>query len=96
MEIQAKPTRYNGVEFRSKLEASWATHFDAREIPWEYEPEGYKLSDGTWYKPDFYFPTARAWVEVKGDHYQRMSKVAQFAADLWAVSGIDNHMGLMG
>lgn len=86
-EIRAIPTEYNGVQFRSRLEASWAAHFDARQLPWDYEPEGYELSDGTRYLPDFYLPTARAWAEVKGDHMQRMSKVEQFAAELWQSSG---------
>lgn len=81
------PTTYACVRFRSRLEASWAAHFDARRLPWQYEPEGFQLSDGTQYLPDFYLPTARAWAEVKGDHRERMSKVEQFAAELWAQSG---------
>lgn len=38
MEIEAKPTEYAGVLFRSKLEATWARFFDTLEIAWEYEP----------------------------------------------------------
>lgn len=85
--MKAIPTRYKGTEFRSRLEASWAAHFDTRRMPWQYEPEGFTLSDAANYLPDFYLPTARAWAEVKGDHQQRVSKVEQFAADLWAESG---------
>lgn len=38
MEIEAIRTEYNGVMFRSKLEAHWARFFDAVNIEWEYEP----------------------------------------------------------
>jgi hypothetical protein len=38
MEIEAKPTPYRGVMFRSKLEATWARFFDAIGVEWEYEP----------------------------------------------------------
>lgn len=85
--MKAIPTQYRGTAFRSRLEASWAAHFDVRQMPWQYEPEGFTLSDGTNYLPDFYLPTARAWAEVKGEHQQRVSKVEQFAAELWAESG---------
>jgi hypothetical protein len=34
----AIPTRYNGVKFRSRLEARWAAFFEQCGWPWEYEP----------------------------------------------------------
>lgn len=52
-EIKPIETEYNGYKFRSRLEARWAVFFDAIEIPYEYEPEGYELKSG-WYLPDFY------------------------------------------
>lgn len=54
MEIDAKPTLYAGVVFRSKLEATWARFFDVIGVAWEYEPcqmEGWWpdfLIDGWW------------------------------------------------
>lgn len=36
--IKAIPTRYAGVNFRSRLEARWAAFFDLANIKWEYEP----------------------------------------------------------
>lgn len=36
--IDAKPTIYAGVRFRSRLEAKWAQFFDTIELKWEYEP----------------------------------------------------------
>jgi hypothetical protein len=85
--MKAIPTTYRGVNFRSRLEASWAAHYDRHRLPWNYEPEGFTLSDGTRYLPDFYLPTARAWAEVKGPHHERMKKFELFAADLWREAG---------
>jgi len=36
--IKAIPTMYNGVQFRSRLEATWAAFFDLCEWDWDYEP----------------------------------------------------------
>ncbi len=36
--IKAIPQIYNGVQFRSRLEASWAAFFDQLSWKWEYEP----------------------------------------------------------
>jgi hypothetical protein len=68
MEINIKPieTEYNGYRFRSRLEARWAVFFDTLGIQYEYEPEGFQLSDGTLYLPDFYLPQSKAFFEVKG------------------------------
>lgn len=63
---QPIPTRYAGCHFRSRLEARWAVFFDALDIPWEYEHEGYEY-EGWRYLPDFYLPTIGCYVEVKGD-----------------------------
>ena len=67
MEIKSKPTRYNGYEFRSRLEARWAVFFDAIGIKFHYEYEDFILPDGTRYLPDFYLPTFEAgcYGEVK-------------------------------
>lgn len=36
--IQAKPCTYNGINFKSRLEARWAYFFDETGWEWEYEP----------------------------------------------------------
>jgi hypothetical protein len=59
-------TRYAGCRFRSRLEARWALALDWLGITWEYEREGYALSDGSAYLPDFYLPAEEVHVEVKG------------------------------
>lgn len=63
--IQAIETSYKGYRFRSRLEARWAVFFDAMEITWRYEPEGYHLPDGQMYLPDFWLPQVSMFAEVK-------------------------------
>ena len=65
MDIKPIETIYNGYRFRSRLEARWAVFFDAAGIEYQYEPEGYVLSDGTMYLPDFYLPGLKTIVEIK-------------------------------
>ena len=36
--FKAHPTKYRGVQFRSRLEARWACFFDLIGWRWEYEP----------------------------------------------------------
>lgn len=68
-------TVYKGYRFRSRLEARWAVFFDALDLPWEYEPEGFELGEGLRYLPDFRvtYPGRGAdevhtrWFEVKAD-----------------------------
>lgn len=59
------PETYNGIQFRSKLEADWARFFDRHRIKYAYESEGFDLN-GLWYLPDFYLPEIKTFVEVKG------------------------------
>lgn len=77
-------TVYAGHRFRSRLEARWAVFFDALCIKWEYEPEGYHLSDGSMYLPDFWLPgfhlAGGTFVEVKPEGGS-VSKAQQFARD---------------
>lgn len=63
--IQAIETRYDGYRFRSRLEARWAVFFNSLHVPYCYEPEGFNLR-GEWYLCDFWLPSQKAWVEVKG------------------------------
>lgn len=59
--MKSYPTRHDGTQFRSRLEARWATFFDIQGWRWEYEP--FDL-DG--YIPDFVIMATRPLlVEVK-------------------------------
>lgn len=65
--MKAIETHYKGYRFRSRLEARWAVFFDELGVPWEYEKEGFNLSD-TRYLPDFWLPDQQCWIEIKGQH----------------------------
>lgn len=62
--IKAIETTYNGVRFRSRLEARYAMLFDAFNLDWRYEHEGFDLKSG-YYVPDFWLPDLKTWVEIK-------------------------------
>jgi len=64
--IKAIQTEYNQLLFRSRIEARWAYTFDLLSLPYEYEKEGYDLPSGR-YLPDFWMPTLKKWVEIKGE-----------------------------
>lgn len=70
--IAAIETHYAGCRFRSRLEARWAVVFDAKGLPWEYEPEGFETPCGR-YLPDFrvqLLPTTPCWFEIKPSDYE--------------------------
>jgi hypothetical protein len=84
--IQAIETRYAGCHFRSRLEARWAVFWDALEIPWDYEPQGFQTSAGG-YLPDFFLPDMDRYVEIKG--------AAPSEADLAKCQGLAEHKDLI-
>ena len=75
--IEAKPTRYMGEQFRSRLEARWAVflHHYKRILKWGYETHHLTLTDNADsvldnYTPDFSFywakfPKMLIFLEVK-------------------------------
>jgi hypothetical protein len=68
--LAPKASFYASIQFKSRLEASWAYWFDLHGqfgIRWEYEKRAFRFDDGTEYLPDFWLPDAKAWVEVKGE-----------------------------
>lgn len=59
-------TVYNGYRFRSRLEARWAVFFDALNIEYKYEHQGFNLGKFGWYLPDFWLPNNNLhWIEIK-------------------------------
>lgn len=64
MSIKAIDTKYNGFNFRSRLEARWAIFFDVIGLKYEYEVEGFEMN-GIRYLPDFYIPSLDRWFEIK-------------------------------
>lgn len=68
--IKAIETRYNGYHFRSRSEARWAVYFDKVGINYLYENEGYVLSNGQQYLPDFQIKDTKIFVEIKPSNYE--------------------------
>lgn len=94
-EIKPIETYYKGYRFRSRAEARWAVFFDACNVEWEYEPEGYDLGDGLGYLPDFLLhnigirsseddgQTFDLYIEVKGSNKitpEEHEKIRKFSA----------------
>lgn len=84
--IKAIPTYYQGVRFRSRLEAKWAALFDQLNWSWTYEP--YDLEG---WAPDFAIKGKRGdiLVEVKPVPGAAHSPEFDKAANHKAVSGSD-------
>lgn len=59
-------TEFQGVRYRSRLEARWAVFMTALGIDFKYEPDGY-TQGGICYLPDFYLPQHDYWLEIKPD-----------------------------
>jgi hypothetical protein len=82
MKIAAKPTRYNGVEFKSRLEARFAEMLTHKRMLWEYEPLSAWF--GT-YQPDFYLRHMGhqgLYVEIKPREY--IAELQMFWNAIWS------------
>lgn len=69
------PTVWNGISFRSRLEARWAVFFDSMKprIVYEYEPELIGTPYGA-YLPDFWLPELHTFFIVKGNGMDEQEK----------------------
>lgn len=77
-------TEYKGYKFRSRLEARWAVFFDAIGLQWQYEIEGFQLSNGDFYLPDFKIITINKqtwWIEIKPINDAGDGKLQQLRLD---------------
>jgi len=88
--FKAIPATFNGITYRSRLEARWAVVFDYIELESLYEWEGYQTPHG-WYLPDFYLPTINSWFEVKPETKQPDWNEKQFA---WITQQTDRRLFL--
>lgn len=74
--IKAYPTKYNGVQFRSRLEARWAVFFDLAGWKWEYEPLDLKG-----WSPDFRITIPCTHSECNGSHTLLVEVKPYFSLD---------------
>lgn len=63
--LKAIPTLYEGITYRSRLEARWAVFFHCLRIDARYEHEGYEFPNGIRYLPDFWLPDLDCFIEIK-------------------------------
>lgn len=95
----ALPTTYQGVRFRSRLEARWAVFFDFINVKWSYEPHLFDLSERR-YLPDFHLTWLKhrpeqaderrsVWYEVKPNRHFMDASWERTFADLSLVTGED-------
>jgi hypothetical protein len=96
MAVTAIPTDYNGVRFRSRLEAKWASFFNRNHWRWSYEPQ-----DFCGYIPDFalWFKRAPIFVEVKPllwDDSEGDQAILDEARRKFAHAGIDGEVLIVG
>lgn len=74
MGIKPIPMMFNGVRYRSTLEADWAATFESLDMHYTYEPVALEIDGDTAYLPDFHLPTQNVWAEVKGPLNERIDK----------------------
>jgi hypothetical protein len=86
--MDAIPTRYNNVNYRSRLEAKWAKFFDLLGWKYEYEP-----CDFNGWIPDFVLigTETNVFVEVKP-----ISKFPKSVADKIDISGCSDQRLIVG
>lgn len=89
-----RPTVYNGIQMRSRLEAGFAAWLDKMRADWSYEPKAFGGPEGQ-YLPDFYVPQlwligeaeprcAPAYIEVKPVlPYDDQPRLARRMATIW-------------
>jgi hypothetical protein len=85
------PTIFDGIKFRSRLEARWAVFFKKIGIEYEWEPESFGL-DETAYIPDFYLSNFNGGVycEVKivgGDFSKAYLFTEKTGLGIWLCEG---------
>ena len=86
MTLTARPTTYNGIKMRSRLEATVASHLDRWGYDWRYEPRAFASPDGQ-YLPDFELWNdlgLRTVVEVKGAMLEDPYAVLDRMEIVWA------------
>lgn len=72
------PTEYQGVKFRSRLEARWAVLFDMLNVPWQYEPEAFTWPSGE---------VMDGWGDwVDGAWQPRVTEGGSYTPDFWLPS----------
>lgn len=62
---RGSPAVFDGVTFRSTIEARWATFFKSLGLQYEYESGKYDVGLDQQYIPDFWLPDLKCFIEIK-------------------------------
>lgn len=79
MRVPYRPTTYNGIEMRSRLEAWWAARLDRAGITWTYEPNAFADETGQ-YLPDFRWDETRGPERVKRVYLECKGRIGSLEA----------------
>lgn len=93
--LKARPTVYNGIQMRSRLEAGYAAWLDLWGFTWRYEPCAFASAGGRQYLPDFVIRDVKvggrpvpvdAYVEVKPAEWNVDGDSASRMRTLWSLT----------
>ena len=88
-DITAIPTFYDGVNFKSRMEAQCALLFNKLGWKWEYEKFSLMLPSGITYIPDFWINDRWLLAECRGYHSERGDRqISELSELLAAADGI--------
>ena len=90
-ELDAIPTKFMGVRFRSRLEAKWAAFFQLMQWKWQYEPR-----DFSGWMPDFGLYEAHRLHPVTYVEVKPITRLDEGVAAEMVNSGCKSHMLLVG
>ena len=79
--MEALPTVYDGITYRSRLEARWAVVFAKLQIPVGYEPSGYRLGERC-YLPDFVYDGLHIEIKPRIPTEEQAELYLQFAEEV--------------
>lgn len=98
--LWSHPTVFEGIHFRSRLEARWYVFFQSLGLEVLYEPNCFVVDGGLVYKPDFKVPSQHRfpiswWFEVKPSFNSDLTKPTLFSTsrcyNIGILTGMPRH-----
>lgn len=89
------------INLRTRAEFHWAIFLVLSEIEFNYEMEGFVLSSGESYRPSFWLPKQKCWLDIQAvdrtheEHIKDLHEVAE-ATSTWGLvaAGLPSQMSL--
>lgn len=91
-----RQTTYNGITYRSKLEAQTAYFMDMNGVDFRYENMSVNLGNSRTYTPDFWLPRQQLFIEIKPayPHVEEMAKCEAVAANGFTIVLLYGRVGV--